>query len=661
MQFLKELHELERDKRYKEYCSLAEKILKEEKNNISPTNSLHIRKRRDYYLAKLIQRENQNFEIKTILDSLSNENLEILKKCCPGFADEKDGKENKKQIEKLITRNTLISTSITKNKNLKVKLEPAGKSLKTSGYYFYQALLTPDLKLKQLKSQSEGEFQGLETVVVSLDNEFMPIFIIDANSDHNEINDLEIIYFPSLIPGGYHYSELVDAYNEFGIIESLNKYTNKLRDTPNKCKIDYLLMKTGHQDIGIGYANEDFRKWIKEVHGIKILKEYDPNCQGTTLAIPQKAYPTISTIVNGIVKVIDSDMDVDSVDILITNEYDSNPLYKLQASFPKRQTESLKETNDSYPYLISKKASENPQYKDIEGPICICPGENKVPYSAHPVLPYDILKEEDINPANKALIILVNTDKPENITEEMILSIHHQSQVRTKKIVFKSNSNNINKLRKRMVKILKEWQIIIDFDIITDVKQLASIIDNKSHILFINENIVLQDSNVISILQSNLNKYNAFSSGCILSYLSSSKKGELYENISCGMYPTFNSFSQSGRLALVAKNLTSFLYSSEINVLSNHYDFCLYNSETILAEIRRNEVVSDLNQFLVQLSCKAVLAGKNNVCSTRLSVQYINYPTINSTITIDRSLTEDIISNFIRIEKQVTNIKELTP
>ena len=661
MKSLKKLHELERNERYEEYCSLAEKLLNEEKRNMSPTNALHIRKRRDFYLAKLIEKENQKFEIRTILDNLSYEKLEILKKCCPILADEKARDKSIQKVEKMITKNTLISGSITKDKKLKASFESAGNWLETNGYYLYQALLTPNLKLKRLKCQSAGEFQGLETVVASLDNEFMPIFIINANSEHNEISDIEMIYFPSLLPGGYHYSELVDGYNEFGIIESLSKYITRLKDTSNGCKIDYLLMKTGHQDIGIGYANEDFRKWIKEVHGIKILKEYDADCQGTILALPQKAYPTISVIVKGIFVNIDSDKDVDSIDILITNEYDSHPLYKLQASFPKMGTDSLNETNDSYPYLISKKATKNARYKGIDGPICIYPGENKVPYSAHPILPYDILKEEEIDPENKALIILINIEKPESISEELILSINQQRRVRTKKIVFISYSSYRNKLRKRLMKILKEWNINMDFDIITNIKQIASIIDNDSHILFMNESIVLQNANIFTILQGNLIKYNAFSSGCILSYLSSSKKGELYENISCGMYPTFNSYSQSGRLTLEAKNITSFLYSSEINVLSNHYDFCLYKSETILEEFRANEILSDLNQFLVQLSCKAVLAGKNNVCSTRISVQYINYPTINSTITIDRSLTEEIISNFIRIEKQVTNIKELMP
>ena len=661
MKSLKKLHELERNERYEEYCSLAEKLLNEEKRNMSPTNILHIRKRRDFYLAKLIRKENQKFEISTILDSLSREKLEILKQCCPILADEKARDKDIQQAEKIIIKNTLIGASITKDKNLKASFESTEVSLETNGYYFYQALLTPDLKLKRLKSQSAGEFQGLETIIASLDNEFMPIFIINANSEHNEISDIEMIYFPSLLPGGYHYSELVDGYNEFGVIESLNKYITQLKNTSNGCKIDYLLMKTGHQDIGIGYANEDFRKWIKEVHGIKIIKEYDADCQGTILALPQKAYPTISVIVKGIFDNIDSDRDVNSIDILITNEYDSHPLYKLQASFPKMGTESLNDTNDSYPYVISKKTTKNPLYKDIDGPICIYPGENKVPYSAHPILPYDILKKEKIDPENKALIIVVNIEKPESISEELILSINQQCRVRTKKMVFISYSNYRDKLKKRLVKILKEWNINMDFDIITNINQITSIIDDDSHILFMNESILLQDSNIIAILQGNLIKYNAFSSGCILSYLSSSKKGELYENISCGMYPTFNSYSQSGRLKLEAKNITSFLYSSEINVLSNHYDFCLYKSDIILEEIRRKEVLSDLNQFLVQLSCKAVLAGKNNVCSTRISVQYINYPTINSTITIDRSLTKDIISNFIGIEKQVTNIKELMP
>ena len=661
MEFLKKLHQLERAKRYEEYCDLAEIILKKEKDNISPTNSLHIKKRRDFYITKLIHTDNITFNTENILDSLSAENYEILIKCCPGIEYKKIRKKSKEEEKKLISEQTLLSVSITKNKYLRADFDSTKESHKTSRYYFYQALLTSDLRLKRLNSQSAGELQGLETEVISLDNEFMPVFIISANLKYNKITNLQLIYFPSMIPGGYHYSELVDEYHELNLIESLDRYTKKIRDTRDGCKLDYLLMKPGHHDLGIGYANEDFRKWITNVHGIKILKEYEPSSQCAILALPQKAYPTISVIVNGILDNIYSDDNVNSVDILIVNEFDYDPLYKLQASFPKLQTRNLNNIDNLYPFLIGANAKKYPQNKDIRGPICIYPGENNVPYSAHPILPFDILNGKDEQSASKALFIIVNVDVPENITEEFILSIYQQRQVQMKKVIFIAKSKHKKRLKKILVKILNDWQVIMDFDIIINLNQITTIIGNGSHTLVINENIVLQNLNIISILQSNLVKYNAFTSGCILSYLSSSKKRELYENVSCGMYPTFNSFSQSGRLTLEAKNITSLLHSSEVNVLSNHYDFCLYQSDSILAGIARNELLSDLNQFLVQLSCKAVLAGKNNICSTRLSVQYINYPTLNTTITLDSSLTENIMNNFYKIRKHLTNIKELMP
>ena len=169
----------------------------------------------------------------------------------------------------------------------------------------------------------------------------------------------------------------------------------------------------------------------------------------------------------------------------------------------------------------------------------------------------------------------------------------------------------------------------------------------------------MQNNFTLATLSLNLFRYNAFSSGCTLSHLKPTKNTELYDNQCVGLYPSFSNYSQSGRVSLEARNLTSSLFPMEINVLSNHYDLCLFNSSSFNLNSPKYQYSSDLTLFLMQLSCYASIDGKPNVCSTKVSAQYVCSPTLNMSHLLDLDTTNSIMQNLTKFSRSFSRIQKL--
>ena len=71
--------------------------------------------------------------------------------------------------------------------------------------------------------------------------------------------------------------------------------------------------------------------------------------------------------------------------------------------------------------------------------------------------------------------------------------------------------------------------------------------------------------------------------------------------------------------------------------------------------------MDNLELFLVQASCTALLNGLNNVCTTKVHANYFLSPTLNMSITLDAHTSENIILNLDSIIHQVTSVNKLLP
>lgn len=169
----------------------------------------------------------------------------------------------------------------------------------------------------------------------------------------------------------------------------------------------------------------------------------------------------------------------------------------------------------------------------------------------------------------------------------------------------------------------------------------------------------MQNPYTLQLLSENLRKYSSFSSGCILNHLQTASKKEIYDNISAGMYLSINEYSQTGRVTLEAKNLTSSLLPTDIKVLSNHYDFSLFDTDILVSEIEDFGHTDDISLILSHACCRQAARGKHNVCTTRICASYIQSPTLNMSIMLDRENSRYIIDNLNHINDITTNVVEL--
>ena len=125
------------------------------------------------------------------------------------------------------------------------------------------------------------------------------------------------------------------------------------------------------------------------------------------------------------------------------------------------------------------------------------------------------------------------------------------------------------------------------------------------------------------------------------------------------MYLSINQYAQTGRVILEAKNLTSSLLPTDIKVLSNHYDFSLFNKDILVSEIKDSSHTDDISLILSHACCRQAAMGKHNVCTTRICASYIKSPTPNMSIMLDRENTRYIIDNLNHINDITTTVVEL--
>ena len=207
--------------------------------------------------------------------------------------------------------------------------------------------------------------------------------------------------------------------------------------------------------------------------------------------------------------------------------------------------------------------------------------------------------------------------------------------------------------------IASKWKWEIQISINCDVDYLCLLMEKIPTTLFINQYIILRDPSTLSILADNLTKYQSFSSGCMLNHVHSVKKKQLISNNSAGLYLSMNSYSDTGRISLQAKNIVSTIPPCEIYVLSNHYDLSLYKSETFLLKKFNQFYLNNLDLYLARLSCEASLKGLHNICTTKVSASYLKSPTFNMTLTIDTKTSKNIVDNLSYLMGQITSLSNL--
>ena len=100
---------------------------------------------------------------------------------------------------------------------------------------------------------------------------------------------------------------------------------------------------------------------------------------------------------------------------------------------------------------------------------------------------------------------------------------------------------------------------------------------------------------------------------------------------------------------------------SEISVVSNHFDLGLYSSRLLLSDQFDQNDINNLEIFLIKASCEAVLNGTHNVCSTKVSANYLRSPTLNMSLTVDAKTSQNIINNLPDLLREVTSVSALLP
>ena len=136
---------------------------------------------------------------------------------------------------------------------------------------------------------------------------------------------------------------------------------------------------------------------------------------------------------------------------------------------------------------------------------------------------------------------------------------------------------------------------------------------------------------------------------------------QLFFNTSAGLYLSLNSYCETGRIALQARNIVKALPPTEIYVLSNHYDLGLYDSKLLLSNQFDHNNLNNLELFLVQASCHALINGAHNVCTTKICATYFQSPTLNMSLSVDAETSKNIINNLSSLLSKATSISHLLP
>ena len=663
MSLIQQLHQEEKDKNYKKFCDIADEILGGEELVISPALMRQIQAKRDFYLDKLFNKRSNLIKPSHILKKIKLSDLSALQKCCPGLNGLSDLKESEnnflshEQSPSSTIEDNLLDVIITKRKELKVVWDDEF-GVNEQDIYYLQVLLESEFTITPLIRKATRQPGGdNQNVLLELDNEFMPIFIVFFDNVHSVVNSVKCIPFPSALRGAYHYAELVDSCSELSGISAVDEFTKNFIDVSADQRIEQISISSENYDMGLVYSNEDFRRWISNVHGISIKKETLSD-NNNILFLPENSYPTISLIVNGFVRSCTSE-SFESAKILIVDDSDYEPLYKLSAKTPEQITQDKRLNKCVFPWIGNQ--SKKIQTESV---LSVLQSTNHSHLSLHPPRS-PISNFQDYSSSSEStspeILVVVNVTETAAVTEEFLLSLVFQQNVSICRFIFLVNSNHEDKLKAKYKTLALKWNWKIKCSLNCDVDYFLLITRKTPNILFINQYIILQDPNTLRILADNLEKYQSFSSGCMLSHLQSAQKQQLFFNTSAGLYLSINSYSETGRIVLQAKNIVKSLPPTEIYVASNHYDLALYDSKLLLSnQFDRNDL-DNLELFLVQASCQSLINGTHNVCTTKVCATYFQSPTLNMSLSIDAETSKNVINNLSSLLNKATSISHLLP
>lgn len=660
MSLLQKLHQAEETKNYERFCEIADEILSSEESVISPLLVRQIRARKDFYIFRLINEQSKLIQAWQIVRRIDIESLKVLKKCCPGLNcfihSQANGIDSMSSHQPLGEKDALLDALITKNKELRIFWDFDYKTVDQDVYYF-QVLLEAEFRINPLRCKESQQASVVSNdFLIELDNEFMPIFIVHYNKKTTSIDSVKCIFFPSALRGSYHYAELVDCCSEYTGYSAVDQFSKNFVDTKDNPRLQQITIIPQNYDIGLLYSNEDFRRWVNVVHNIEIEKDCLFNSKNNVLHLPENSYPTISLIINGFTSTCSIDL-LDSADILIVDDSDYEPLYKLSAKFPENNFEEQQKKETVFPYIRNQSTKFY-----TESALSILQSTNDSPLALHP--PQNpILNFSEYNPSIKSngteLLIIVKVTDASSVSEEFFLSIICQQSISISYFVFFVSSEDENALKMQYKSLASKWSWKIKSVFNCEPEYLNSLMKKIPATLFVNQYIILQDPNTLKMLADNLQRKQSFSSGCMLSHLQSAKKKQLYFNNSTGLYLSFNSYSETGRIVLEAKNIIKSLPPTEIFVLSNHYDLGLYNSKLLLSQNFSLNHLDDLDLLLVQAACNASLNGLHNICTTKVCAIYLRSPTLNMSLTIDSNLSRKIIENLSSLMNQITSVTRL--
>ena len=663
MSLIQQLHQEEKDKNYKKFCDIADEILCGEELIVSPVLMQQIQAKRDFYLDKLFDQRSNLISTSQILKKIKFNDLIVLQKCCPGLTDLIGLKENENnflshdQSPSSTIKDNLLDIIITKRKELKVVWDEDFGSDKHDIYYL-QVLLDSEFTTTPLRRKATRKPGGdNNNVLLELDNEFMPIFIVCFDTVHSIVNSIKCIPFPSALRGAYHYAELVDSCSEFSGISAVDEFTKKFIEISPDQRIEQISISSENYDMGLVYSNEDFRRWIVNIHGISIKKEILP-INKNVLFLPENSYPTISLIVNGFISLCTTET-FESAKILIVDDSDYEPLYKLSAKTPEKVTQEKHNNEIVFPCI----RNQNKKI-DTESVLSVLQSTNHSYLSLHPPRsPISNFQDYSSSPelTSPEILVVVKVTETAAVTEEFLLSLVFQQNVSICRFIFLVNANEEDKLKAKYKTLALKWNWKIKCSFNCDVDYFLLIMRKTSNILFINQYIILQDPNTLRILADNLKKYQSFSSGCMLSHLQSAQKQQLFFNTSAGLYLSLNTYSETGRIQLQAKNIVKSLPPTEIYVVSNHHDLGLYDSKLLLSNQFDQNDLNNIEHFLLQASCQSLINGIHNVCTTKVCATYFQSPTLNMSLSVDVETSKNVVNNLSNLLSKATSISHLLP
>ena len=592
------------------------------------------------------------------IEKLDADSLLVLKKCCPHLRNISSFQvhENTEisSCQLVDKKDRIRDLLITKEKELKISWNADYKACNDNIFYF-QVLLESEFGISQLRQKfSSQPTEGWRTDLLELDNEFMPLFIVHFNQFSGVIDSINLVPFPSALRGSYHYAELVNDCSEFSGISAIDEFVRNFINTSEEDKIEQISIFPGNYDVGIVYSNEDFRRWINIIHNISIIKKRLPSSDNV-LMLPPNSYPTISLILNGFTRSCES-TSLKTSNILITDDSDYTPLYRLSAKLPLCDRKENVGQEVILPSVVKHGLISN-----TETILSILQSNNSH-LALHPILnpSSNFLKKSSTNSIiSSEILVVVKVTEATEFSEEFLLSLVNQYCINVRHIVFLVHTDEEDKLKEKFMSIASKWKWEIKVSINCHIDYLRLLMGKIPNTLFINQYVIVRDPNTLRILVDNLTKYQSFSSGCMLNHMHSAKKKQLISNHSAGLYLLMNSYSDTGRISLQAKNIISTIPPCEIYVLSNHYDLSLYKSESFLSNKFNQFYLNNLDLYLAKLSCEASLKGLHNVCTTKVSANYFKSPTLNMTLTIDTKTSQNMVDNLSYLMRQITSLSNL--